>query len=61
VLADRADRVDALMEQEFPRLRSLRMTTSSGGGLSAGRAAGARADLSSMSGRVGGERRREIG
>jgi hypothetical protein len=61
VLADRADRVDAFMDKEFPRLRSLRMTTSSGGGLSAGRAAGARADLSSMSARVGSGRRREIG
>jgi hypothetical protein len=61
VLADRADRVDRLLEAEFPRLRSLRMTTSSGGGLSAGRAAGARADLSSMGSRVGGAGRREIG
>lgn len=61
VLADRADRVDALFEQEFPRLRSLRMTASSGGGLSAGRAAGARADLSASGARVGGSSRREIG
>jgi hypothetical protein len=53
VLADRAHQVEALFEREFPRLRSLRMSTSSGGGLSAGRAAGARADLSSRSGRVG--------
>ena len=61
VLADRADRVERLLEQEFPRLRHLRMSTSSGGGLSAGRAAGARADLSSMASRVGGAGRREIG
>jgi len=61
VLVDRAHQVDALMEQEFPRLRSLRMTTTSGGGLSAGRVAGARADLSAMGARVGGGRRREIG
>jgi hypothetical protein len=37
------------------------MSTSSGGGLTAGRAAGARADLSSMTGRVGSEGRRQIG
>jgi hypothetical protein len=61
VLADRADRVEALMAQEFPRLRSLRMTTSSGGGLSAGRVAGARADLSAAGRRVSDGRRREIG
>ena len=61
VLADRADRVERVLEQEFPRLRNLRMTTSSGGGLSAGRAAGARADLSSLSARVGSARRRGIG
>ena len=61
VLADRADQVERVLEQEFPRLRNLRMTTSSGGGLSAGRAAGARADLSSLGARVGGSRLREIG
>ena len=61
VLADRADKVDALFDREFPNLRRMRMTTTSGGGLSAGRAAGARADLSPMGSRVGGGRRREIG
>ena len=61
VLVDRAHQVDALLEQEFPRLRSLRMTTTSGGGLSAGRVAGARADLSALGGRVGARARREIG
>jgi hypothetical protein len=61
VLADRADRVDRLLEEQFPRLRSLRLSTSSGGGLSAGRAAGARADLSSPGSTVAGARRREIG
>ena len=61
VLADRSDKVDALFAREFPHLRRLRMTTTSGGGLSAGRAAGARADLSAMGARVGGGRRREIG
>jgi hypothetical protein len=61
VLADRVHQVEALLEQEFPRLRSLRMTTTSGGGLAAGRVAGARADLSAGGARVGRERRREIG
>jgi hypothetical protein len=46
VLADRSEQVDAFLGQQFPRLRNLRMTASSGGGLSAGRQAGARADLS---------------
>lgn len=61
VLADRSDRVDALFDHEFPNLRRMRMTTTSGGGLSAGRAAGARADLSAVGARVAGGRRREIG
>jgi hypothetical protein len=61
VLADRADRVERALEAEFPRLRSLRMTMSSGGGLSAGREAGARADLSSLGARVGAGDRRQIG
>lgn len=60
VLADRAAAVDARFEQEFPRLRTLRMTTSSGGGLSAGRVAGARADLSTLSSRVGSGGRRQL-
>jgi hypothetical protein len=60
VLADRAHQVEALFIQEFPRLRSLRMSTSSGGGLSAGRAAGARADLSSRTGRVGSAGQRAL-
>jgi len=61
VLADRSDKVDALFDREFPHLRRLRMTTTSGGGLTAGRAAGARADLSATGARVGAERRRQIG
>jgi len=61
VLVDRSRQVDALLEQEFPRLRSLRMTTSSGGGLTAGRVAGARADLSAPGSRVPAGRLREIG
>jgi len=61
VLADRSGLVDALFDREFPHLRRMRMTTTSGGGLSAGRASGARADLSAMGARVGAGRRREIG
>jgi Protein of unknown function (DUF2786) len=61
VLADRSGKVEALFEREFPHLRRMRMTTTSGGGLSAGRAAGARADLSGVGARVGSQRRREIG
>lgn len=60
VLADRGDRVDAMLAQQFPQLRSLRMTMSSGGGLSAGRAAGARADLSTGGRNVSGLRNREL-
>lgn len=61
VLADRTAQVERAFAEQFPRLRSLRMTASSGGGFGAGRAAGARADLSAGSSRVGGERAREIG
>lgn len=61
VLADRGRQVESVFEREFPRLRSLRMSTSSGGGLIAGRAAGARADLSAATSAVGGERRRQLG
>jgi len=61
VLAHRSDQVDALFDREFPHLRRLRMTTTSGGGLTAGRAAGARADLSGLGARLGGDRRRQIG
>jgi hypothetical protein len=60
VLADRSDKVDALFDREFPHLRRMRMTTTSGGGLSAGRAAGARADLSGVGARVGSGRPRQI-
>lgn len=61
VLADRGREVEAVFDREFPRLRSMRMSTSSGGGLVAGRVAGSRADLSSPSSRVGAERRRALG
>jgi hypothetical protein len=60
VLADRATAVDAVLEQQFPRLRTMRMSTSSAGGLSAGRVAGARADLSAGGARVGAGRRRQL-
>lgn len=61
VLAGRAAQVDALFDQQFPRLRTLRMSTTSSGGLSAGRVAGARADLSAASSRVGPTRRPQLG
>ena len=56
VLVDRAARVEAAFAEEFPHLRSLRTTVSSGGGLSAGHAAGARADLSAVLRRLAGGR-----
>lgn len=54
VLADRGDRVRAAFEAEFPRLRTMRTTVSSGGGLAAGRDAGTRADLSTGDRRLRG-------
>jgi hypothetical protein len=54
VLVDRATQVEAAFAEEFPHLRSLRTTVSSAGGLTAGHAAGARADLSAAQRRVGG-------
>jgi hypothetical protein len=54
VLVDRAAQVEAAFAEEFPQLRSLRTTVSSAGGLTAGHAAGARADLSAAQRRVGG-------
>jgi hypothetical protein len=48
VLVDRQARVEAAFAAEFPHLRSMRTTVSSAGGLTAGHAAGARADLSAM-------------
>jgi hypothetical protein len=60
VLAGRSAEVDAELAKHFPHLRSLKMTTSSGRGIAAGRAAGARADL--MNGtEMRGERRRALG
>lgn len=61
VLADRAAQVEAAFTAEFPRLRTMRTTVSSGGGLVAGREAGARADLTAPRSRVGGGRRRLAG
>jgi hypothetical protein len=57
VLADRAAQVEAAFTAQFPHLRTMRTTVSSGGGLVAGREAGARADLSAPRGRLGGRRR----
>ena len=56
VLADRTAQVEAAFHAEFPRLRTMRTTVSSGGGLVAGREAGARADLTTGRRRVGGSR-----
>jgi hypothetical protein len=56
VLVDRSARVEQAFAEEFPHLRSLRTTVSSAGGLTAGHAAGARADLSAGRRRVGGRR-----
>ena len=61
VLADRAARVEAAFAAEFPRLRTMRTTVSSGGGLVAGRAAGERADLGAAQPRIGDRRRRLTG
>ena len=60
VLADRSARVDAAFAEQFPHLRALRATVSSGGGLVAGHVAGATADLSVTQRRVA-NRRGEIG
>ena len=46
VLVDREARVAAAFTREFPRLRTLRVTSSSGSGFVAGQDAGVRADLS---------------
>lgn len=46
VLVDRRERVDAAFAEQFPRIRTMRPTISSGNGLSAGNRAGAEADLS---------------
>ena len=56
VLVDRAARVEKAFAEEFPHLRSLRTTVSSAGGLTAGHAAGAQADLSAAQRRVGNRR-----
>ena len=56
VLVDRKTRVDAAFAEQFPRVRSMRPTVSSGNGLTAGRVAGAEADLSVTARRVSGRR-----
>jgi hypothetical protein len=57
VLASREVEVRSAFEAQFPRLRSLRATTTSGSGLAAGRVAGARADLSATQRRLRHDRR----
>ena len=56
VLVDRTARVEQAFAEEFPHLRSLRTTVSSAGGLTAGHAAGAAADLSAAQRRVANSR-----
>jgi hypothetical protein len=56
VLVDRKARVDAAFAEQFPRIRSMRATVSSGNGLAAGQLADATADLSARRRRVGGQR-----
>jgi hypothetical protein len=57
VLADRQGAVDRAVNEIFPRLRTLRASASSAGGLIAGRAAGGRADLTAGRNGLGAERR----
>ena len=49
VLVDRQERVDAAFADQFPHIRTMRPTVSSGNGLTAGHRAGAEADLSTRS------------
>lgn len=56
VLRDRADAVDAATHQQFPRLRSARMSVSDGRGLNAGRESGAAANLSTAGTQLRGGR-----
>jgi Protein of unknown function (DUF2786) len=61
VLADRDHAVAAAFQERFPRLRTLRTTTSSPGGHALGREAGRRADLSAARSRVAPPDRRALG
>jgi len=54
VLVDRKSRVDAAFAEQFPRIRTMRPTVSSGNGLTAGRRAGSDADLSVTQRQVSG-------
>lgn len=58
VLADRADKVDAAVQSEFPHLRHMRITARDPHGVHAGDTAARRADLGA--GRVGGDGRRRL-
>ena len=60
VLADRYARVQSAFAAQFPHLRPMHARVSSDSGMSAGLAAGARADLSLTQRRVGAQRR-ELG
>lgn len=61
VLRQRATEVDAEFSRLFPRLATLRTGVSSGGGLAAGHAAGAAADLSMRQSRLTAQRRAVAG
>jgi hypothetical protein len=61
VLRDRSARVEEAFAAAFPQLGSMRTTMSSAGGLTSGRIAGERADLSATQRRVGGSRRQLAG
>jgi hypothetical protein len=56
VLRDRDEAVEAATRQQFPRLRSARLTVSDGRGLHAGRRSGATANLSTGGNQVRGGR-----
>ncbi len=61
VLRGRSDAVDRAVTEMFPRLGRLRTSVSDGGGLRAGHAAGAAADISASRGGVAGGRVRALG
>ena len=57
VLVDRKAQVDAAFAEQFPRIRTMRPSVSSGNGLTAGQRAGVEADLSMRRSRLNGQRR----
>ena len=60
-LRDRARDVDAAVRAQFPRLRTTRATVSDHGGLFAGRASGATANLAAGRNQVGAQAARRLG